>query len=98
MRKDIEDWASNFEHKFFIADGFDDHILGMIDGSVAYSTKGIIETLISQGMTSDEAFEFFTFNIEGAKGEGFPVYVDDILLNKNNSCEKEDENKEEDES
>lgn len=79
-RKDVENWCLDFDHSCILTDGWDDHILGIIDGVVAYSKKGIINSLMSDGMDYHEAEEFFSFNIEGAKGEGFPVYVDDMML------------------
>lgn len=66
-----------------LADGHDHAILGLVDvGSgrvvVAYSTKKILEGLASDGMTWDEAREYFDFNIAGAYvGPGTPVYVQD---------------------
>lgn len=36
----------------------------------------IIEKLIKEdGMTDIDALEHYTYNIEGSKGEGFPIYI-----------------------
>ena len=59
------------------ADGFDDAILGMLGDVVAYSTKKILDILIEQGLSYEEAREHFDFNIAGSMGEGYPVYIDD---------------------
>jgi|TARA_R100000664_G_scaffold9167_1_gene15265 hypothetical protein len=59
------------------ADGFDDAILG-IDSKqrVVYSIGKILKKLQSQDMTTEEAIEYFYYNIEGANmGEHTPVYM-----------------------
>ena len=61
-----------------LADGFDDCILGYEkDGRVIYSIEEIIATLMERdGMSEEEAIEFFDFNIEGAYvGEYTPIYM-----------------------
>jgi hypothetical protein len=66
-----------------LADGHDDAILGLVDVGegrivVAYSTKMILQGLVNEGLTWDEASEHFEFNIRGAYcGPGTPVYVQD---------------------
>jgi hypothetical protein len=63
------------------ADGFDDCIIGIAErcGSpnlVAYDAQKIFKKLVKQGMTEDEAVEYFYFNISGAYvGEGTPVFI-----------------------
>jgi hypothetical protein len=71
------------------ADGLDDAILGIAYRAgaaplVAYSTSQCIQVLMDRdGMSYDEASEFFEFNIVGAfVGPGTPVFVqqrDEIL-------------------
>lgn len=67
-----------------MADGFDEAIIGMeCTGEiprVVYSTKLMIHILINRdGMTEDEAIEFFDFNVIGSYlGEGTPLYVDEM--------------------
>jgi hypothetical protein len=61
-----------------LADGFDDCIMGYDkDGRVIYSVGEIIDTLICRdGMTYEEATEFYGFNIECAYvGEFTPIYM-----------------------
>ena len=61
-----------------LADGFDDCILGYDkDGRVIYSIEEIVATLMERdGMSEEEAIEFFDFNIEGAYvGEYTPIYM-----------------------
>jgi len=60
------------------AHGHDDAIMGYSsDGRVIYSVNQIRETLVERdGMTHDEAIEFFGHNIECAYvGEYTPIYM-----------------------
>ena len=60
------------------ADGHDHAIMGYsTDGRVVYCADMIVETLVERdGMTPDEAIEFFNFNIECAYvGEYTPIYM-----------------------
>ena len=62
-------------------DGLEDAFIGFAsrfhDGPLAaYDQDIIIKRLMEDGMDEDEAFEFFTFNIEGAwVGDRTPVFV-----------------------
>lgn len=63
------------------ADGFDDAIIGV--GSrcsqpdiLVYDRSKVLDILISEGMTYEEADEFFEFNVGGAwVGELTPIWV-----------------------
>ena len=63
-------------------DGFDDCVLGLCERAgcvdvIAYDYNLMINKLRSQGMSWDEALEYFDFNIAGAfMGEGTPCFVD----------------------
>ncbi len=65
------------------AEGFDDAIIGITDGAFAptmrlvYDIDKCVDILMRRdGMTREEAMEFFTFNVSGAYvGEGTPLYV-----------------------
>lgn len=69
-------------------DGLDEAIVGMADvwvpngagamtiEKLVYSGEKIVEVLMAQGMTEEEAYEFVDFNIAGAyMGEETPVIV-----------------------
>ena len=69
-------------------DGLDDAIVGSADvwvpngagartiEKLIYSGDKIVEVLMAQGMTEEEAYEFVDFNIAGAyMGEETPVIV-----------------------
>ena len=63
------------------ADGFDEAIIGI--GSrcgqpdiIAYDVNKCIKILMDQGMTDEEAMEFFEFNVVGSwVGEETPIFV-----------------------
>lgn len=66
----------------YMCDGFDEAIIGMAErinlGPVfAYSTEKIIQILMDRdGMTYEEALEFFNYNILGSwVGELTPVFI-----------------------
>lgn len=46
------------------------------DGQVTYDGMKVIEILMDrEGLDSLDAHEFFDFNIAGAKGEGYPIFI-----------------------
>ena len=62
-------------------DGHDSAILGLCWASgaprVVYSVQTILNDLVKQGMSPNEAREFYEFNIEGAYvGEQTPLFVE----------------------
>ena len=77
--------------EILLADGHDHAIIGLVDLDfgkrtvVAYSTRLIIEGLMNRdGMSWEEAQEFFDFNIKGAwVGSNTPVFVQDELFGVN---------------
>ena len=80
MRTEIREYIEGSE--MLTLDGFDDCILGISErcGSedvLAYDRDKIIQSLAHKnGMTEEEAEEFFSFNISGAyMGEGTPVFI-----------------------
>jgi hypothetical protein len=71
------------EEDIIKADGFDDCIVGVEASSntlLVYSTQLILEKLVKESeMTWKEAIEYFDYNIQGSKGEGYPIYILDYL-------------------
>ena len=66
------------------ADGFDEAVVGTITSygrgeSVLYSTEKIIGIMMERdGMSANEALEFFHYNILGSyNGEGMPAFLND---------------------
>lgn len=79
-----ESLLEKFESLTF-ADGFDSAILGVHDNftpkpRVIYSRSKCISILIDRdGMSYEDAAEFFDFNISGAYvGEDTPIWCDDV--------------------
>lgn len=67
------------DETLMFADGFDDALLGYSEGRVVYDRARCIRILEAQGMSLDEAEEFFSFNVEGAYiGEQTPLYVETL--------------------
>jgi hypothetical protein len=65
-----------------VCDGFDDAIIGMAERInlgpiVAYDVEKMIEIMVNRdGMTDEEAWEFYYFNIVGAwMGDYTPVFI-----------------------
>tara|TARA_R100000458_G_C8197379_1_gene189024 strand:+ start:254 stop:568 length:315 start_codon:yes stop_codon:yes gene_type:complete len=70
------------ETRMLVANGFDDAIIGyaepigMSEPVVIYDRQKVIDILISQEMTEEEAIEYFDYNIAGSyMGEGTPIYM-----------------------
>jgi hypothetical protein len=68
-------------------DGHDNAFIGFMwrfgqnEPIAAYSQKKIIENLMADGMTFDEAQEYFEFNIIGAwVGSGTPCFIEDMSI------------------
>lgn len=65
-------------------DGYDDCIIGVasrfgMSDCVAYDRNKIIKKLEQDGMSLEEAEEFFEYNILGAwVGETTPIFIDDL--------------------
>lgn len=68
------------DEDFLKADGFDEAIIGVDSNSMRliYSNKKCVEILINQGMSDEEAMEYFSFNVSGAYvGEKTPIWCED---------------------
>jgi hypothetical protein len=80
----IEDILEAFSNEVFLkADGFDNAIIGVDEGSMRliYSESKCIEVLQTEhGMNLIDAIEHFDFNIKGAYlGEKTPIWCSDIF-------------------
>tara|TARA_R100001369_G_scaffold86225_1_gene120547 strand:+ start:1658 stop:1963 length:306 start_codon:yes stop_codon:yes gene_type:complete len=71
------------EDEAMLADGFDEAILGIghrcgQPSLIVYDKDKVIDILMKRdGMSPEEAFEFYSFNIEGAwVGEGTPMWLE----------------------
>jgi len=78
-REDLVELCGDDELLF--SDGFDEALLGVAQrcgepAIVVYDRNRCIELLVSQGMTDEEAEEYFSFNTEGAwVGKRTPAYL-----------------------
>lgn len=69
-----------------LADGFDDAFVGPARRCgqptlAAYSTKKALALLVAQGMSYEDAVEYFEFNVVGAwAGPNTPIWIDDVDL------------------
>ncbi len=80
-RKDIEDLYADDEPEILFADGYDEAIAGVVWDAkrtrVVYKTEKILSILMEDGMTYDEASEYFDFNVAGAyMGVYTPLYLE----------------------
>lgn len=68
------------------ADGFDDAIIGIEESTyrLIYSVTKCIDILIKEGMTEDDAIEYFWYNVAGSYvGEKTPIWCNDTFINNN---------------
>lgn len=76
----MRDILAEFNEEMLFADGFDDALIGVgqrADGlSLAmYNANKCIEILMEDGMTDEEAQEYFEFNVLGSyMGENTPMF------------------------
>lgn len=81
MNSNLDELLERLDPDVLKADGFDDAVIGVASrcGSVdvlAYDVEKIILKLMLDGMTREEAEEYFEFNILGAYvGEYTPVFI-----------------------
>lgn len=80
------DYLSEFEDEVMVLEPsqFDEAIVGTVsrvDRSpvVCYSVDKIVEILMEDGMSQEEAYEYYEYNILGAYiGEGTPMFLASI--------------------
>jgi hypothetical protein len=79
---DLHEWIAAHNENALLADGFDDAIVGVamrcsMPALVVYDAAKCIDILMQRdGMSHEEAFEFFDFNTLGAwAGEGTPLFL-----------------------
>ena len=80
MLENILEWFP--EEEILIADGYDDAIIGIEEGSmrVIYSVSKCIKILEDEGMSDEDAWEHFTYNTMGSYvGDKTPIWCMDNL-------------------
>ena len=68
--------------EFMFADGFDDAIIGVdeVNLRVVYDIDEIINILMRDEMTFDDAFDYYDYNIAGSYvGEKTPLFMRKII-------------------
>lgn len=85
MLEFVEEFSDEIAHGdaeggLLLMDGFDDCIIGVgqrfSDFAVVYDFERVIRKLMTDGMSRDEALEFFEFNQLGAwVGERTPIFM-----------------------
>jgi len=84
----IREQVAEIDPDLVMADGYDDCIIGISNefgrpARVAYDRSKVIEKLIGEGCTLEEAEEFFEFNIIGAfVGDRTPAYIETLYSMK----------------
>jgi len=77
----VEDIVERYpDEEILIADGYDDAIIGLEEGTlrVIYSISKCIEITQGDDMSYEEASEYFYYNTVGAYvGEQTPIWCDD---------------------
>lgn len=71
-----------YDDEILKADGFDDAVIGIDQNTMRliYSVRKCIEILVLQGMSVEEAIEYFDFNTKGSYvGEKTPIWCDDMF-------------------
>lgn len=81
-REQITEAATQGEFTVLFMDGFDDAIVGLVTRFgmetpvVLYDRKKMVEILVAQGSSEDDADEYISFNIESAwVGEQTPALL-----------------------
>ncbi len=82
MKKWVGEYADEYGERLLTMDGFDDCILGIASihskpPFVVYNSRAVVARLVERdGMTQEEAEEYFAFNMECAYlGEGTPAFL-----------------------
>jgi hypothetical protein len=81
MREWIDQLADDCDYDLTVMDGFDDCIVGIVERCtmppiVCYDREKVIAALMRDGMTWEEAEEYFEFNQMGAwVGDSTPCFL-----------------------
>ena len=80
--QEVKDWIIEYNEEALLADGFEEAFLGVSEvygrpPLATYDRDKCIDILIQRdGMTYEEAEEYFDFNVRGAwVGENTPIYL-----------------------
>lgn len=85
-RNEVERWAEENDVTLVILDGLDDAIVGIAsDGlecpKVVYSKSKVVDALVSDGMTRDEALDWYCYNTLRSlpyMGKEAPIFLEEV--------------------
>ncbi len=82
-REKVFEFLQQFGMDALVADGFDDAIVGVVvddeHPKVVYDSYKCVDILIEDGMTQNEAQEYFDYNVSGAYvGRQTPIFIHPI--------------------
>jgi hypothetical protein len=84
MKTSREELAEQFGDDILLMDGFDDCVVGVVEQFgrppiVCYDREKVIRKMVADGMTYEEAEEFFEYNQIGAwVGDRTPCFLTQI--------------------
>jgi len=84
MKTTKEELAEQYGDDILLMDGFDDCVVGVVEQFgrppiVCYDRDKLIRLMVDDGMTEEEAEEFFEFNQLGAwAGERTPCFLTNL--------------------
>lgn len=77
----MRDLITEYNEDALLADGFEDALIGVgircgMPYVACYDAGKCIRILMDQGMSEEDAIEYFDFNVTGADvGEAMPIFV-----------------------
>ena len=80
--QEVQDWIIEYNEEAILADGFEEAFLGVSEvfgrpPLATYDKEKCIDILVERdGMTYEEAVEYFEFNVSGSwVGDSTPIYL-----------------------
>ena len=80
--QEVQDWIIEYNEEALLADGFEEAFLGVSEvfgrpPLATYDKEKCIDILVERdGMTYEEAVEYFEFNVSGSwVGDSTPIYL-----------------------
>ncbi len=75
-------WEQLVDNECLLADGFDEAVIGItfgVNAVAVYSVSKVLDILVDEGMSMEDAIEHFEYNIAGGYvGEKTPMWVYDL--------------------
>lgn len=75
-------WEQLADNECLLADGFNEAVIGItfgINTTAVYSVSKVLDILVEEGMSMEDAIEHFEYNVAGSYvGEKTPMWVYDL--------------------